>query len=75
MSFSVTGSGHGVDPERAQAAFAAFVRAIDAATAGSGDPFEGEIAGGEWVGDDADQARPWSLSAAEVRSAVAEPGA
>jgi hypothetical protein len=67
MSYSVHGSGHGIDPEKAQEAFREFVRALDAATPGDGDAFTGEITGGEWVGSDRAEARPWSITAEAVR--------
>lgn len=47
MSYSVSGSGHGADGEKAKAAFAAFVAALDKATGEGGSPFEGSITGSE----------------------------
>ncbi len=68
MSYSVSGSGHGVDNEKAKAAFADFVRALDEATDldkhvdGWADPtlFSGSISGGHADGT-------FGLTSAEVR--------
>lgn len=80
MSYTVSGAGHGVDNEKAKAAFVAFVQAfvafvqaLDAATdldkhvEGWADPtlFSGSIGGGHAEGS-------FSLTAAEVREAAAD---
>lgn len=68
MSYTVSGSGHGIDNEKAKEAFREFVKALDAATdlnkhiEGWTDPtlFVGSIHGGNNEGS-------LSLSAREVR--------
>lgn len=73
MSYSVSGSGHGVDNEKAKVAFADFVRALDEATDlnkhvdGWADPtlFSGGISGGHAEGS-------FSLTADEVRKTEGE---
>jgi hypothetical protein len=68
MSYTVSGSGHGVDNEKAKEAFRRFVKALDEATdlgkkaEGWADPslFQGTISGGHAEGQ-------FSLSASEVR--------
>jgi hypothetical protein len=73
MSYSVNGSGHGVDNEKAKAAFRAFVEALDEATdldkrvEGWADPtlFQGSITGGHAEGT-------FSLTADEARKSPQE---
>jgi hypothetical protein len=73
MSYSVSGSGHGVDNEKAKDAFREFVKALDEATdldkhvEGWADPtlFSGSISGGHAEGS-------FSLTADEARQ-VTEP--
>lgn len=52
------------DVEAVKKAWAEFVAAIDRL---GGQPFEGYISGGDWVGDDRPQANAFRLSAEEVR--------
>jgi hypothetical protein len=62
MSYSVSGSGHGVDPEKAKEAFTEFVKALDEATdEQSGSKFAGSISGNDGGGTG------FNLSAAQVR--------
>jgi hypothetical protein len=73
MSYTVSGSGHGVDNESAKKAFAEFVRALDEGTdldkkvEGWADPtlFQGSIGGGHAEGT-------FTLTADQVRSEEAE---
>ena len=69
MSYTLSGSGHGVDREKAQDAFRDFVKALDEATdldkrvEGWADPslFQGSSAGGDEDGG-------YSLTADQVRN-------
>jgi hypothetical protein len=60
MSYSISGSGHGADTEKAKQAFADLDDALDEATAEGGSKFSGQISGSE-------DGKPFSLSAAEAR--------
>lgn len=66
MAFHVTGfsPGHVEDIAALERAWADFIRALDEL---AGQPFEGFIAGGDWIGDDRGKTNGFRLSAAEVR--------
>jgi hypothetical protein len=67
MSFHVVGHcpGHVPDVERLERAWAHFVNELDEL---AGEPFEGYIAGGDWVGNDRENASAFSISARDVRA-------
>jgi hypothetical protein len=71
MSYSVSGSGHGVNAEKAKAAFEQFVQGLDEATSEQGTKFEGSISGGEYDAESG-TTNSFSLSASAVRAAAAE---
>lgn len=60
----------GIDPEKVRAIFERTVRELDAVTVAAGHDgslVEGDVSGGDWVGDDRDQANSFGLTAADVR--------
>lgn len=71
MSYSVSGSGHGVDAEQAKAAFAEFVAALDEATSEQGTKFQGSLSGGEYDAESG-TTNSFSLSAEQARTEAAE---
>jgi hypothetical protein len=68
MAFRIEGycPGHVQDIPALEAVWADFVHRLDEL---AGQPFEGFVAGGDWVGDDRSQADAFKLTAAEVRAA------
>ncbi len=66
MSFHVTGYSPGEveDVDALERVWADFIRALDRL---AGQPFEGFIAGGDWVGSDRVPAHSFRLTAAQVR--------
>jgi hypothetical protein len=73
MSFHVTGFSPGKvqDVPALERVWADFVHHLDDL---AGEPFEGFIAGGDWVGDDRGQTNAFKLTADEVRKPVRDDG-
>jgi len=67
MSFHLVGScpGHVEDVEALERAWQQFVNALDEL---AGEPFEGYIAGGDWVGNDRELANDFRITAGQVRA-------
>lgn len=61
MSYSISGSGHGVDLDKVHKAFTDLVEALDEATDESGTKFQGSLSGSE-------NEQSFSLTADKVRS-------
>lgn len=61
MSYTVSGSGSGIPADALEAAFTAFVHAVDEATVEGGTQFQGSVSGTEEGG------RTINLTAAHVR--------
>jgi hypothetical protein len=71
MSYSVNGSGHGVDGTKAKQAFAEFVGKLDEATRPDAQPFMGSISGSE-PAEGGEGYVSFSLSAEAARSGALE---
>lgn len=67
MPWHITGDGHSIDEETVRAAFAEFVRTLDAATTEDEGRFAGRVWGSVWVGDDVEGQEGFVLTSDEVR--------